>query len=185
MNFFKLIFIVIFTLLKISTSLLRLHHFSLKCFKSSTKSWELFTAAGSTYVHTSVNDDGIYEMPNGDVYEGWLFGGVYGNMRHGMGKQIYIDGRTFVGEWKNDSELIGTMTYTDNTTYRGQFSNSLREGYGTLYYENGLYEGHWIANKREGIGRLTFNFDGNSSNSYTGHFVDDFKFGGFFGGFFD
>jgi len=141
-------------------------------------------------------------MPNGDVYEGnlillsidnlnqmqgWLFGGSdgKGGVRQGMGKQIYNDGRTFVGEWLADSELLGTMTYPDKSIYTGQFNNSLREGYGTLLYENGHYEGQWQQNKRNGIGRVTYNLDGNSSNSYTGHFVDDFKFGGLFGGFFD
>ena len=132
-----------------------------------------------------MNDDGIYELPNGDIYEGWLFGGGGKGVRQGMGKQIYSDGRIFVGEWKNDTELLGTMTYSDGTIYSGQFNNSLREGYGTLLYPNGQYEGLWHNNKRHGIGRVTYNLDGNSSNSYTGHFVDDFKFGGLFGGFFD
>lgn len=134
-----------------------------------------------TYIHTNVNDDGIYELPNGDVYEGWMIKDGDKDIRQGNGRCVYRDGRLFIGEFSNDQEKIGTMTYPNGDIYNGEFLDGLRDGLGVMTSANGsyIYEGRWCHDKKHGIAKLR-----NRENIWIGRFFDDKMTGGLFGGFF-
>ena len=61
---------------------------------------------------------GVYHDYDGNIYEGnWL-----NNMKHGFGKQIFINGDVYTGEWKDgmmDGE--GTLVFSSGNHYKGNF----------------------------------------------------------------
>lgn len=55
-------------------------------------------------------------LPNGDVYEGTL----YGKLKHGYGIYRFSKGDIYEGEWENDVQQgNGTLQYADGSVYEG------------------------------------------------------------------
>ena len=88
---------------------------------------------------------GPLTLKNGATYTGqWL-----GNMRDGIGTQLWPDGSQYDGEWRNDkANGQGKLVHADGDIYEGQWVNDKAEGMGTYSHANGAYyEGEWLDDK--------------------------------------
>ncbi|KAL4461520.1 hypothetical protein ABPG74_016144, partial [Tetrahymena malaccensis] len=114
---------------------------------------------------------GLYQLKNGDVYQGqWKNG-----LRHGRGKLLYKNGSVYEGYWeKNIANGYGRFIDRDGNVYEGQCKNGNSHGFGICNYANGAqYIGEWVDNKKTGNGIEKFP-DG---ASYEGQFLEDKKNG--------
>lgn len=100
-----------------------------------------------------------YPKKQEDVYYTQKFEGLYvSNLRHGKGKEYYING---------------------NIKYDGDFVNDMYEGIGKLYDENKilLYSGNFKAGMFNGDGIKYSVKDGNTIKIYNGYFVNSHYYG--------
>lgn len=110
---------------------------------NSVDSSNPFVSGEDEYVD-SLCDNNLFNLPNGDVYEGDT-------------KDNYIEGR-------------GTYTWTNGDKYAGQWQHGQRHGQGIFYYANGdKYVGNWVNDKREGYGVMYFA----DKEIYVGNWKDD------------
>ncbi len=127
-------------------------------------------------------------LPNGDVYEGDVVGGVWtgrgaytGNQHryvgeflngkmHGDGVFHWPDGRVYEGAFVNEKRHgRGKLTWPDGRVFEGNFVNDQREGRGVLAWPNGnVYAGDFRADQITGAGRLTWK----NLDVYEGDFVN-------------
>jgi hypothetical protein len=66
-----------------------------------------------------------FQFTNGTIYEGeWKDG-----MKHGQGKQIWIDGTLYEGSWKNNvAHGRGRLIHADGDIYEGDWENDKVNG---------------------------------------------------------
>jgi TolB-like protein len=95
--------------------------------------------------------------------------------KHGQGTIITLDGKKYVGEWKDDKPNgQGTMTFPDGAKYVGEFKDGNYNGQGTMTFPDGAkYVGEFKDSKKHGQGTNTF-ADG-------GKYVGEFKNGKYSG----
>jgi len=82
---------------------------------------------------------------------------LYG-LKHGNGREQYVNRNTFEGSFKNGMYSNGTLIIGDSIRYTGEFNNNLFEGLG-LYINNSNdyeYEGEWKSGEKDGIGKERF-----------------------------
>jgi len=93
-----------------------------------------------------------------------------GNMRHGMGKQTWVDGASFTGQWRdNYVSGVGEFQHADGDVFIGEWDNNTARGLGTYYHKGGvtIYSGEWVQDLQHGYG--VERWDGGSK--YSGQFV--------------
>jgi len=107
-----------------------------------------------------------YKFETGATYLGeWK-----GNMRHGMGKQTWVDGASFSGQWReNYVSGVGEFQHADGDVFIGEWDNNTARGLGTYYHKGGVtvYSGEWVQDLQHGYG--VEKWDGGSK--YSGQFV--------------
>ncbi|GKY97678.1 hypothetical protein MPSEU_000726000 [Mayamaea pseudoterrestris] len=107
--------------------------------------------------------------PQGDFHEGEY----HKNLRHGPGRYVWNDGRTFVGNYLNDLRHgHGVFVYPSGDRYEGSFAEGARSGHGKFVFEHGsgLYEGEWDSGKYHGKGILSWREHTGEQLSYEGEF---------------
>lgn len=74
-----------------------------------------------------------------------------GGLRHGVGRQSFVDGRVYEGEFVDDRICgVGRMAYPDGGVYEGRMLGERREGRGVhRYADGGVYNGVWVSDMRE------------------------------------
>ncbi|GMH17427.1 hypothetical protein Nepgr_019268 [Nepenthes gracilis] len=87
---------------------------------------------------------------NGDLYIGTFLG----NVPHGSGKYLWVDGCMYEGEWKKGKAYgRGKFSWPSGATYEGEFKSGRMEGYGVFTGAEGdTYKGRWVADKKHGYG---------------------------------
>ncbi len=146
MKFFKIIIIIFFKIVFISSSSFAL--------KPCPKNQEAFKD----------NCFGKYEFSSGENYIGeWK-----NDKRNGQGTNIWANGKKYVGEWLNNKvHGYGEMSIPDGTVYKGDFRNDIPNGIGIYIWKNGLtYEGEVKNGKMHGHGSLT----SKDGKKYVGNF---------------
>lgn len=100
---------------------------------------------------------GIFRNQEGDVYEGHMVN----DLKEGMGKLTYADGRVFQGNFDDDEAVEGTIKFPDGARYEGQLHNGARHGYGVYHFNDGsVYEGESVMNVFQGKGKMIWNDGG-------------------------
>lgn len=93
---------------------------------------------------------GPYEIDQNAVYIGqWK-----NRLRHGQGKQIWVDGSVYEGHWKNDmAHGRGRLIHADGDYYEGEWFDDKAQGFGVYNHIDGAhYEGNWLEDKQHGHG---------------------------------
>ena len=91
------------------------------------------------YTDCQDRDEFIFE--NRAKYKGqWK-----GQVRHGVGTQIWPDGAKYEGHWKNNkAHGKGTFWHVYGDKYEGQWKRDKAHGHGKYTHSNGAtYEGDW------------------------------------------
>jgi hypothetical protein len=101
------------------------------------------TDSKSRYTGGFVDDrregSAVFEHPYGR-YEGEYLN----NRRHGMGKEVDLNGNTFTGIFVDGDAVEGRMEYSDGSVYVGAMRDGSREGKGKLLTDDGdVLEGDW------------------------------------------
>ena len=75
-------------------------------------------------------------------------------VKHGKGKQTWIDGASFDGEWRNGvASGVGHFQHANTDVYVGEFTNDKANGFGKYSHGSGqTYEGHWVDDLQDGSG---------------------------------
>lgn len=103
--------------------------------------------------HIEHDDKHIHlRLPNGNTY----MGEVKGNLPHGRGKEIFINGDVYTGDFfEGKRHGDGTYEKRDEFIYVGSFKNNKFEGKGKKLFINGnKFEGLFKNGKEEGTGVL-------------------------------
>ncbi len=85
---------------------------------------------------------GVQTFDNGDVYEG----GFKDGLKHGKGKLVTRNNRSYVGDWERDKPHgFGINTFPNGKIYSGNFSKGKPVGDGQWTYSDGrTYHGTWV-----------------------------------------
>lgn len=148
--------------------------------------WEVEYENGTKFTGEIVTDEksvnfeqplnnGNFEFPNGDKYEGtvgtralgtytYLNGVVYEGqffklMKSGQGTQTFPDGVIYKGKFKkNFYDGKGLMTFPNGDSYQGNFKNGMRNNIGTYKFIKGdVVTGDWSDDLLHGNGQYNLN----------------------------
>lgn len=127
---------------------------------------------------------GLFEFPNGAVYEGeWQEfesasgGGAPSKKRHGQGRWSN-GGETYAGSWiAGEIGGRGKYTFSSGATYDGEWVANKFQGRGTYVWpaassesqQRAMYIGDWVDNKMHGVGA----FLAATGDRYQGVFQND------------
>lgn len=89
--------------------------------------------------------------------EGCYFGQILTGKRHGLGTQIWRNGRMYQGTWAaNFMDGIGCLRSPNGEIYEGHWEHSEANGHGSYKQSHGLlYIGSWARNTKQGYGEET------------------------------
>lgn len=98
------------------------------------------TVFDGSFFEDKRNGDGcIFTHPFGR-YEG----SYRDNRRQGHGKEVDLNGNSFVGEFREGDFYEGKVSYADGEVYVGTMRQDMKEGWGKLLTVDGdLLEGEW------------------------------------------
>ncbi|KAK4801425.1 hypothetical protein SAY86_021912 [Trapa natans] len=93
-------------------------------------------------------------LPNGDLY----IGSLAGNVPHGSGKYMWVDGCMYEGEWrKGKASGKGKFSWPSGATFDGEFKSGRMEGMGTFVGPEGdMYSGSWSGDRKHGYGQKRY-----------------------------
>jgi len=114
----------------------------------------------------------IHTFQSGAVYDGeWLR-----DMRHGLGKQEWVDGTEYIGEWvRGRAHGKGRLSHHDGDVYTGEWINGRAHGLGIFEFQNGaaVFCGEFKGDLRDGVGEEIWQ----EGSVYRGNFRRGEKFG--------
>ncbi|KAK4740846.1 hypothetical protein SAY87_024434 [Trapa incisa] len=93
-------------------------------------------------------------LPNGDLY----IGSFLGNVPHGSGKYLWVDGCVYEGDWrKGKASGKGKFSWPSGATFEGEFKSGRMEGAGTYVGPEGdMYKGSWSGDRKHGYGQKKY-----------------------------
>lgn len=104
---------------------------------------------------------------NGATFSGQMAG----ELRHGVGSQIWPDGSTYEGQWREDrADGEGTFHHHDGSLYVGQWMQDAAHGHGIHLHASGSkYDGQWQEDRKSGRGTEIFPDGTVYSGQYRNH----------------